>query len=100
MTMIGTQHELVRGWLLIASLIMDSFRMRIPRTVRPLYMEYLVMGEMLRVFQPDLYEMTQEKFCTEAMRMSGGGMNPTRVVQIYHELMKEAGLKPLYQDNK
>lgn len=73
--------------------------MRIPRAVRPLYTEYEVMGEMLRVF-PDLYEMTQERFCTEAMRMSGGFMNPTRIVQIYHELMKEAGLKPLYQDNK
>lgn len=71
--------------------------MRAPRTVRPLYAEYKVMGEVLRIFNNDYYHLTVERFTSVVMKLSGGQINPEKVRQIYFNLMEDAGLKPLYE---
>lgn len=73
---------------------------RVPRAVRPLYSEYKVMAEMLRIFNDDYYHLTIEGFTGVMMKLSGGHMNPERVRQIYFNLMEDAGLKPLYEKKK
>jgi hypothetical protein len=65
---------------------------KLPRTVRPIQLEYLTVGYIVRWYSQDLYTLTEKQFVDECMMRSGGGMNPKRAVDIYNELMYEAGL--------
>ena len=62
------------------------------RAVLPKMFEYMVIGDMLQDF-PFFYDLKEEVFLKNAMRRSGGAMNPNRLREIYRELMEEAGLK-------
>lgn len=73
--------------------------MRTPRAVTPLFAEYKTMSEILHLVRhADVYQMTMEEFVKLAMHVSHGVMNPQRAKQIYIDLMSEAGLEPLYNE--
>jgi hypothetical protein len=63
-----------------------------PRLVRPLQMEYLIVGTILHNWQQYLYSSTEKEFLDKCMKLSNGSMNPIRVKTIYNQLMQEAGL--------
>jgi len=66
---------------------------RIPYATRSLKNLYLSVA---RVIEKDYYiDMTENQFIGEVMKESGGQCNPKSISKIYHELMKDAGLKPL-----
>ena len=60
--------------------------------VRPLYAEYRVVGSLLVIWGGYLYMSNEEEFVEKCMMLSNGFMNPSRIREIYRELMKEAGL--------
>lgn len=60
--------------------------------VRPLYIEYRVVGSLLVNWGGYLYRSTEEEFIAKCMMLSNGSMNPSRIREIHRELMKEAGL--------
>lgn len=67
--------------------------MRLPYTCRYLVDEYRVVG---KIVADDKYlEMTQQAFIGQCTKLSCGKMTPTRSLQIYLELMKDAGLTAL-----
>lgn len=68
--------------------------MRTPLAIRPLYMEYMTIGHILRHESSYLY-MSRSDFISMCMFYSNGYMNPIRAEQIYSELMKDAGLPEL-----
>lgn len=74
--------------------------MRVPRAVLPLKNEYIVIGHIFSEYQDKIYEMTEEEFTKVVMTKGRGCMNVFRVMEIYHALMEEAGLMPLYEDMK
>ena len=59
---------------------------------RFLYVEYRVVGSLLVNWGGYLYKSTEEEFVEKCMMLSNGSMNPSRIKEIYRELMKEAGL--------
>lgn len=74
--------------------------MRAPRAVTPLRNEYIVVGQILTENKDNIYEMTEEEFTKVVMRKGRGAMNVFKVMEIYHRLMEEAGLMPLYEEKK
>lgn len=62
------------------------------RLVRPLQIEYITIGKVVRWWGPDLYRMTEDQFVNHCMKESNGSMNPVRLRTIYNQLMQEAGL--------
>lgn len=62
------------------------------RLVRPMQMEYLVVGKVIRWLSYDLYRITEKEFVDHCMRESHGSMNPNRLKAIYKQLMDEAGI--------
>ena len=74
--------------------------MRVPRAVLPLKYEYIIVGQVLSEHKDEIYEMTEEEFVKVVMYKARGSMNVFRVMEIYHALMEEAGLMPLYEDMK
>lgn len=62
------------------------------RLVRPLQVEYLVVGMILTNWGNYIYKATEEEFLKKCMMMSQGSMNPNRVKEIYKNLMEEAVL--------
>lgn len=65
--------------------------MKTPLAYRPLYVEYITVGHILR-HERNVYEMTEEQFVESCMFYSGFGMNPSTAKVIYRDLMNEAGL--------
>jgi hypothetical protein len=65
---------------------------RVPRAVRPLETEYMVIGDILN--NHNIYNLTDAQFIALVMKKSNGGMNPARVKQIYNNLCEDAGLMP------
>jgi hypothetical protein len=63
----------------------------IPRSYRPLQIEYMTVGYILR-YEKNVYDMTPMEFQTACMIYSNGYMNPNRAIDIYNALMEEAGL--------
>lgn len=63
----------------------------IPQAHRPLYLEYITVGHILRN-EKSVYELTQEQFVNLCMMYSGGGLSPFNARIIYNQLMEEAGL--------
>jgi hypothetical protein len=62
-----------------------------PRAYRPLYMEYLTIGYILR-YEKNIYDMTEQEFQTACMVHSNGYMHPNRPIEILRALKGEAGL--------
>jgi len=62
------------------------------RLVRPMQMEYMVVGTILNNWGKYLYRSTEEEFLMKCMTLSHGGMNPDRVKAIHRQLMQDAGL--------
>lgn len=62
------------------------------RLVRPLQIEYIIVGGFLTNWQNAIYSLTEKQFVGECMRLSGGSMNPVRLKEIYKQLMDEAGV--------
>lgn len=62
--------------------------------------EYILIGEILRQLDEELYTCTAQDFIRLCMLKSRGSMNPAAAEQIYCDLMAEAGLPPLYEDMK
>lgn len=62
--------------------------------------EYIVLGQILSDYKDKIYDMTEEEFVKVVMTKARGSMNVFRVMEIYHALMEEAGLMPLYEDMK
>lgn len=71
-------------------------RMRTPRAVRPIQYEYVTIGEVLSALKYELYDTSLDDFIRICMLQSKGHMNPDRAKEIYHTLMNEAGLEPIY----
>jgi hypothetical protein len=63
----------------------------LPRSYRPLYNEYLAVAAVIKL-ERNIYDMTPQEFQTQCMIHSNGVMNPKRALDIYNELMYEAGL--------
>lgn len=67
--------------------------MIIPRGYRPLWQEYITVGEILSEYSiDDFYQLSEQSFLHEVMQRSNGSLNPVRVKTIYNQLMNEAGL--------
>lgn len=62
------------------------------RLVRPLQIEYMTVGKVIRYWGNDFYKITEQQFVDQCMKESGGGMHPLKLIGIYHQLMSEAGL--------
>ena len=62
------------------------------RLVRPLQIEYIIIGGILMNYQNEIYTMSEDQFIKLAMTKSNGSMNPNRVKLIFALLMQEAGL--------
>lgn len=62
------------------------------RLVRPLQMEYMTVGKVVRWWGKDFYRITEQAFVDHCMKESNGSMNPVRLRTIYNQLMSEAGL--------
>lgn len=62
------------------------------RLVRPLQIEYIILGGILMNYQNEIYSMTEDQFIGLAMKKSNGSMNPNRIRLVYVQLMEEAGL--------
>lgn len=62
-----------------------------PLAYRPLYLEYITVGHILR-HERSVYDMTEEQFVNCCMFYSHGAMSPFNARIIYNQLMKEAGL--------
>lgn len=62
------------------------------RLVRPMQMEYITVGKVLRYWAQDFYRISEKLFVDHCMKESGGSMNPHRVRAIYKQLMDEAGI--------
>lgn len=62
------------------------------RLVRPLQTEYMIVGGFLMNWQNAVYNLTEDQFVGECMRLSGGSLNPIRIKTLYQQLMEEAGL--------
>lgn len=62
------------------------------RLVRPMQMEYITVGKVLRWWAQDFYRITEEQFVSHCMKESGGSMNPGRLKAIYSQLRQEAGI--------
>jgi hypothetical protein len=62
-----------------------------PRGYRPLQIEYLTVGYILR-YEKSIYDMTEQEFQTACMIYSNGYMSPYRALEIKRALMEEAGL--------
>lgn len=67
------------------------------RLVRPMQMEYITVGYVLRNLAYDFYSMTEKQFVLMCMEKSNGSMNPQRCQAIYKQLMDEAGIKPKFK---
>lgn len=65
--------------------------MDIPNSVRPLYIEYMTVGHILR-YEKSVYDMTEREFINCCMFYSHGSMSPNQASKIYWLLMEEAGL--------
>lgn len=63
----------------------------LPRSYRPLYNEYLAVAAVIKL-ERNIYDMTAQEFQNHCMIHSNGVMNPKRALDIYNELMYEAGL--------
>lgn len=64
--------------------------MRIPYANRPLVTVYKTIA---KVTSTDAYlDMTEQQFIMTCMQECGGNANPKVFRQIYHDLMKDAGL--------
>lgn len=63
------------------------------RLVRPMQMEYITVGYVLRNLAYDLYRITEKQFVDMCMEKSNGSMNPQRCRAIYKHLMDEAGIR-------
>jgi hypothetical protein len=67
--------------------------MRIPHACRPLVTVYKTVS---KVTSTDAYlDMTEQQFIMTCMQECGGNVNPKVFRQIYHDLMKDAGLTVL-----
>lgn len=64
---------------------------KVPNAYRPLYMEYVTVGYILR-YEKSVYEMTEEQFINSCLFYSHGAMSAFNARIIYKQLMKEAGL--------
>lgn len=64
-----------------------------PNAHRPLYMEYVTVGKVLRYWAQDFYKITENQFIDHCMKESGGTMSAFNARIIYKQLMEEAGLK-------
>jgi hypothetical protein len=62
------------------------------RLVRPMQMEYKVVGLILHSWENYLYKSTEEEFIARCMQLSYGSMNPDRLRAIHKQLMNDAGL--------
>lgn len=62
------------------------------RLVRPLQIEYITVGMILKNWGEYFYQSTEKEFVDKCMKLSNGSMNPIRVKTIYNQLMHEAGL--------
>lgn len=62
-----------------------------PRAYRPLYMEYITVGYIIR-YEKSIYDMTEEQFINCCMFYSHGAMHPDKAAIIYAMLMEEARL--------
>ena len=63
-----------------------------PRAYRPLHVEYLTVGYILRNGK-SVYEMTEEEFINSCLFYSHGAMSAFNARIIYKQLLEEAGLK-------
>lgn len=72
--------------------------MRTPRAVTPLRYEYLIVGNIVRGY--NIFAMTQKEFVDMCMKDSGGHFNPNRAKELYMMFMEDAGLSPLYGEEK
>lgn len=64
---------------------------RVPKGMRPLLIEYTVIGRILSN-EKEYYNMSRVEFIDYCMFHSNGYMNPIRAGQIYTDLMNDAGL--------
>lgn len=64
---------------------------KVPNAYRPLYMEYVTVGYILR-YEKSVYEMTEEQFINSCLFYSHGAMSAFNARIIYKQLMEEAGL--------
>ena len=62
------------------------------RLVRPMQMEYITVGTVLKWWAQDFYRITEKEFVDHCMKESNGSMNPDRVRAIYRQLREEAGI--------
>lgn len=62
------------------------------RLVRPMQIEYIVVGGILTNWGNAVYEVSEDYFLKECMKKSNGSMNPQRVKAIYRQLREEAGI--------
>lgn len=67
------------------------------RAYRPMQIEYMTVGKILRYLAYDFYKTTQKQFVIMCMEESNGSMNPDRCKAIYTQLMDEAGLSPKFK---
>jgi hypothetical protein len=73
-----------------SSLAVLDKNMRTPHACRPLVTVYKTVA---KVTSTDAYlDMTEQQFIMTCMQESGGNANPKAFRQIYHDLMKDAGL--------
>lgn len=63
-----------------------------PLAYRPLYLEYITVGKVLRYWAQDFYKITENQFVDHCMKESGGAMSAFNARIIYNQLMKEARL--------
>ena len=61
------------------------------KIIRPLFMLYLGVGEIIGDLGDDLYDLTEDDFTARVMSDSGGCLNPATVRSVYRALMTEAG---------
>ncbi len=64
--------------------------MKIPSGYRPLYKKYQTIAAIIN--QYDIYNMTEQEWQTQCMIHSDGNMHPIEALDIYRQLMREAGL--------
>lgn len=62
------------------------------RLVRPMQIEYMIVGFVLNQWKEYLYKSTEKEFVAKCMTLSHGSMNPDRIKAIHKQLMEEAGL--------
>lgn len=61
-----------------------------PLAYRPLYNQYRTIGTIIT--HNDIYKMTEQEWQTRCMIYSNGTMNPIQALDIFRQLMYEAGL--------